>query len=116
MLGEGRAPSDDGSELERRASYLADRGDYAAALEVQRLLVEERERSLGAEHPATLTARASLAHWTGKAGDAAGARDQFAALVPASERVLGPEHPDSLTDRANLAAWTGGGGGRGRGP
>jgi len=81
-LGKGRARSDDGSELERRASYLADRGDYAAALKVQRLLVEERERSLGAQHPATLTARASLAHWMRRAGDAAGARDQFAALLP----------------------------------
>ena len=66
-----------------------------------------RERVLGAEHPDTLSTRANLAYWTGRAGDAAGARDQFAALLPIRERVLGPEHPDTLTTRANLAYWTG---------
>jgi hypothetical protein len=59
--GEGQPLSDDDSELERRASYLADSGDYAAAVEVQRRLVEAREQSLGAEHPSTLTARFNLA-------------------------------------------------------
>ena len=56
--------------------------------------------------PDTLTARARLATWTGRAGDAGGARDQFAALLPVLERVLGPEHPDTLTARGNLARWT----------
>jgi hypothetical protein len=62
---------------------------------------------LGPEHPDTLAARDSLAHWTGQAGDAAGARDQYAALLPIRERVLGAEHPSALTDRASLARWTG---------
>ena len=65
-----------------------------------------RERVSGAEHPATLTDRANLAHYTGEAGDAAGARDQYAALLPVRERVLGAEHPDTLTTRASLARWT----------
>jgi hypothetical protein len=69
--------------------------------------VPVRERVSGAEHPATLTDRANLAHYTGEAGDAAGARDQFAALVPVRERVSGAEHPATLTARANLAHWTG---------
>jgi len=64
------------------------------------------ERVSGAEHPETLTARGSLAFWTGEAGDAAGARDQFAALLPVIERVLGAEHPETLTARDNLARWT----------
>ena len=66
-----------------------------------------RERVLGAEHPDTLTTRANLATWTGRAGDAAGARDQFAALLLTRERVLGAEHPDTLTTRHDLANWTG---------
>jgi Tetratricopeptide repeat len=66
-----------------------------------------RERVSGPEHPATLTARANLARWTGQAGDAAAARDQYATLLPAVERVSGPEHPDTLAARANLAHWTG---------
>ena len=65
------------------------------------------ERVLGAGHPATLTARANLASWTGQAGDAAGARDQYAALVPVMERVSGAGHPYTLTTRGNLAYWTG---------
>ena len=52
-----------------------------------------RERVLGPEHPDTLTARGTLARWTGEAGDPAAARDLFAALLPVLERVLGPEHP-----------------------
>ena len=64
------------------------------------------ERVLGPEHPDTLTDRANLARWTGRAGDPAAARNQYAALLPVVERVLGPEHPDTLTERANLAHWT----------
>ena len=60
----------------------------------------------GPEHPATLTTRANLARFTGRAGDAAGARDQYAALLPVLERVLGREHPDTLAVRADLAYWT----------
>jgi len=61
---------------------------------------------LGAEHPGTLTARGSLAYWTGEAGDAAGARDQFAALLPVREQVLGAEHPETLDARNDLDHWT----------
>jgi hypothetical protein len=57
-------------------------------------------------HQHALTARGSLANWTGEAGDAAGARDQFAALLPVRERVLGAEHPETLDARADLDHWT----------
>ncbi|HEX5144412.1 MAG TPA: tetratricopeptide repeat protein [Mycobacterium sp.] len=63
--------------------------------------------ALGPEHSDTLTVRAELAYWTGKAGDAAAARDAYAALLPARVRVSGPEHPDTLAARDNLAYWTG---------
>jgi Tetratricopeptide repeat len=98
---------DDSDGMARLASYLGWRGSYAAGLDLQQRVLAARERSLGAEHPATLAVRANLAFWTGRAGDAAGARDQFAALLPIRERVLGAEHPDTLTTRANLARWTG---------
>ena len=62
---------------------------------------------LGAAHPSTLTARASLAQSTGEAGDAGGARDQFAILLPLTEQVLGSAHPSTLIARASLAYWTG---------
>ena len=93
--------------MNKLASYLGASGSYAAALAVQRQVLQAREEALGTEHPGTLIARANLAHWTGAAGDAAGARDQFAALLPVRERISGAEHPDTLTGRGNLASWTG---------
>ena len=79
--------------------------------------VDEKERwqrwttrlddALGPTHPDTLTARASLARFTGEAGDPAAARDQYTALLPIREEVSGPTHPDTLTARADLARFTG---------
>jgi hypothetical protein len=101
------ALADDSPGMARLANYLGERGSYAAALELQQRVFHARERVLGREHPATLSARHNLAHWTGEAGDAAGARDQFAGLLAIRERVLGPEHPATLSTRHNLAHWTG---------
>jgi hypothetical protein len=95
-------------ELEQECAYWTGAaGDAVAAGEQLTALVPVCERVLGAEHPATLTARNNLAYWTGEAGDAVAARQQFAALVPVRERVLGAEHPATLTARNNLAYWTG---------
>jgi hypothetical protein len=101
------ALADDTSAMARLANYLGWIGSYSAALDIQRRVLEGRERSLGPEHPETLDARGDLAYWTGEAGDAGRARDQYAALLPVYERVLGPEHMDTLIIRSNLARWTG---------
>ena len=101
------ALADNTDGMARMASYLGRSGSYAAARNLQRTVVEARERVPGLEHPRTLDARSNLARWTGEAGDPAAARDLFAALLPVDERVLGPEHPDTLDARCNLARWTG---------
>ena len=101
------ALASDSDGMARIAHYLGSSGSYAAARDLQRRVLEVRERVLGPEHPETLDARGILASWTGLAGDAAAARDQLAALLPVYERVLGPEHPETLDARSNLAAWTG---------
>jgi Domain of unknown function (DUF4062)/Tetratricopeptide repeat len=101
------ALADDSDGMARIANYLRSSGSYAAARDLQRRVLDARERVLGPEHPDTLAARQELAGGTGLAGDFAGARDLFTALLPACERVLGAEHPDTLTARAHLAAWTG---------
>jgi hypothetical protein len=101
------ALADDSPGMDRLAHYLGARGSYAAAAELLQRVLDARERSLGPEHPDTLTTRNNLAAWTGRAGDPARTRDQFAALLPIRERVLGPEHPDTLATRSNLARWTG---------
>ena len=89
------------------AGYLGYSGSYAAARDLSQQILDARQQELGAGHPETLAARASLARWTGMAGDAAAARDQYAALLPVIERVSGAEHPDTLAARAELARWTG---------
>jgi hypothetical protein len=97
----------DSDGLYRMAAYLGNRGSYAAARDLERRVVDARERVLGPEHRNTLRACADLARWTGEAGDAAGARDQLAELLPIREQVFGPEDRSTLAGRANLAHWTG---------
>ena len=63
-------------------SRACPRRDRTPGRRVDRLL-PVRERVLGAEHPDTLTARASIGRWTGEA------RDQYAALLPVREQVCG---------------------------
>ena len=93
--------------LAQIAAYLGYSGNYVAARELSRGMLDEHVKVLGPEHPDTLAVRFQLAAWTANAGDPAVARDQLAELVPVMERVLGPEHPDTLGVRDNLAAWTG---------
>ena len=101
------ALADDSAGMARIANYLGSSGSYAAARDLQRRVLDARERIFGLEHPDTLAVRGLLASWTGQAGNPAAARDQYAALLPVRERVLGPEHPYTLSARHGLASWTG---------
>ena len=101
------ALADDSDGMARIATYLGSSGNFAAARDLQRRVLDARERALGPEHPHALAARHGLANWTGRAGDRAAARDMFAALLPMEERVLGREHPTTLATRHDLANWTG---------
>ena len=93
--------------MDKIAAYLRAIGNYGRALDLQQQILTACDLDLGAEHPRTLAARASLATLTGEGGAPAAARDQFAELLPALTRVLGAEHPRTLTARASLAYWTG---------
>ena len=95
----------DSDGTQRVATYIGDSGNYAAARDLLRTIVNERQRILGAEHPRTLVSRNTLADMTGKAGDAAGARDQLEALLPIFEEILGAEDPITITTRGNIAGW-----------
>ena len=93
--------------MDKIAAYLRAIGNYGRALDLQRQILTACDLDLGAEHPRTLAARASLATLTGEGGAPGSARDQFAELLPALTRVLGAEHPRTLTARVSLAYWTG---------
>lgn len=47
--------------IERIANYLGNSGSYANARDLQRTVLEARERTLASKHPDTLTARRNLA-------------------------------------------------------
>ena len=101
------ALADDSDGIAWIAYYLGFCGSYAAALDLQRRVLDARERVFGPEDADTLAVRSTLAEWTGQAGDPAAARDLFAELLPVDERIHGPEHPDTLITRGGLARWTG---------
>ena len=110
LLPHARAVLDPASDgISRIAQYLGYSGSYQAARDLSALIADARRDSqdYGSEHPGTLSARHSLARWTGEAGSEVAAREQFAALVPVYERVQGSEHPGTMDARASLARWTG---------
>lgn len=77
------------------------------AAELVRTVLAENIRTLGPDHPDTLSARHELTRWIGEAGDPAAAMAGFRDLLADRTRVLGPDHPDTLRARYNLAQWTG---------
>jgi Tetratricopeptide repeat len=99
--------ADDSEGTARIADYLGASGSYVAARDVWRKNASARNELLGAEHPATLTARHNVAYWTGEAGGQAAARDLFTVLFPVRKRVSGANHPDTLATGGNVARWTG---------
>jgi Domain of unknown function (DUF4062)/Tetratricopeptide repeat len=108
LMPHAQAALDPGSYgMSQVARYLDAIGSYAAALAVQQEVLHAREETRGGDHPDTLTARVSLAYYTGMSGDPARARDQVAAVLPTYVRGLGAEHINTLIARANLAYWTG---------
>ena len=63
----------------------------------------DSERTLGPDHPNTLTSRNNLAGAYQASGQLERAIPLFEATVNDSERTLGPDHPDTLNGRNNLA-------------
>ncbi|MSU51738.1 MAG: serine/threonine protein kinase [Opitutus sp.] len=79
-------------------------GDYAkAALHHERAL-QVRKRSLGAEHPSTLTAMNNLGTAYYFLGKDAEAGALYAQTLEIRKRVLGAAHPDTLESMFDLAS------------
>ena len=100
-------PGDAGAQLiallNRACHYLiwAERGQRS--LQLAQATLRRAEHILGAEDPATLTARNSVATaqlWAGHTSEAIAICEP---LLTDRERILGPDHPDTLTTRHNLA-------------
>ncbi len=85
------------------AFVLYDKGQYGDAERTFRVVLEERERVLGSEHPDTLEARNCLEVALYYGGKYAEAEAEARTLLAIRGKVLGPDHPDTLKARNNLA-------------
>ena len=83
--------------------YAAELGDPQAAVSLSDA-VDLFTKTLGPDHPRTLTARGNLAAAYQAAGRLDEAIDLYERTLADSERVLGPDHPHTLASRGNLAA------------
>ena len=78
-------------------------GHYTKAEPLYVRALEARERTLGREHPATLSSVNNLAALYYNQGDYAKAEPLFVRALEACERTLGREHQDTLRSVNNLA-------------
>ena len=85
------------------AGLLESKGDYAAAEPLQRRALETRERTLGREHPSTLTSVNNLAELLESKGDYAGAEPLYRRALEARVRTLGKESSAACDTAHNLA-------------
>jgi hypothetical protein len=74
-------------------------GRLAEAVQSYIVVVAERERVLGPDHPDTLDARHSLAKVRLEQGDTATARAELEHVLEARRRTLSATHPDTLETR-----------------
>jgi len=85
------------------AHVLNDQGHYREEEPILAQVVNERERTLGPQHPDTLRARHRLALALERENKHAEAETEGRTVLALREKVLGAEHPDTLNTRSNLA-------------
>jgi tetratricopeptide (TPR) repeat protein len=95
-------PKDSISQLNALAQIFKTRGDHKGAKDAYAVVVEDRRKIFGNEHPMTLWAAAQLAASQRAAGEILEAQDAFIKLLPLQEKVLGSEHPDLKETRRHL--------------
>ena len=77
---------------------------YDEAASLIRSIIENRQREIGPEHPATLAASNNLAVVLQSQNKNAEAEAGHLAVLKIQKRALGPDHPDTLISHSNLAA------------
>ncbi|MGW0569885.1 tetratricopeptide repeat protein [Streptomyces tauricus] len=91
--------------LQHMVVQRGEAGDASGTAEAYEHLFKVRQRALGEDHPETLAAWGSLAHWRGEAGDVTGAITVTEQLLQHMVQLLGEEHPHVSLIRHNLAHW-----------
>jgi tetratricopeptide (TPR) repeat protein len=85
------------------AEVLMSLGRYAETLEEEERVLDARLQACGAEHPATIDARAARAGTLSAMGHHARAMAEQESVVAARTSALGPEHLDTLRARTQKA-------------
>ncbi len=85
------------------AFFELEQGRYATACVRYLAAVEVQKRSLGLEHPSTLTSMHNLALTYQRQGQLEKAEKLLLEVLEARRRPLGAEHPDTLASMNNLA-------------
>jgi hypothetical protein len=88
-------------------SEAVEKGPAGEAVQRAQILVDQRTRDLGPDHPRTLDARQELAYCTGEDGSPTKAAALLRELARDRARVLGPDDPATLATRHTHAYWTG---------
>ena len=101
LLGPGHAQS---VLRQRPAGRRLRRGRPAEALASTEAALADRERTLGPEHPDTVTARVNAARSLDAAGRTAEAIALYEQALGSRERMFGGAHRETLAVRAQLAA------------
>ena len=86
------------------AETLHTQRHFPEAANLIRFIIENRQRDLGPEHPATLAARNNLAVVLQSQNKNVEAESEHKSVLKTQQRVLGSDHPSSLISRGNLAA------------
>ena len=81
----------------------SDDPDLKEARRLHEEVLATRRRTLGPEHPDTITSMNNLAETLRSQGDLSGARRLYEAVLELRRRVLGSDHHDTLTSMNNLA-------------
>jgi tetratricopeptide (TPR) repeat protein len=98
-----RAATHHCTTLNAFAQVLQTAGAFSAARLLHQRVHDVETRTLGPEHPSTLTSRNNLANALFGMGEPAEAIRLLRQTLEDRARILGPEHPDTLTSRNDLA-------------
>jgi tetratricopeptide (TPR) repeat protein len=84
--------------------YADEKGNYGIAEKMRKQAADAYKKTLGPEHPSTLSSMANLATTYRKRGRWKEAEELDVRVVETRKTVLGQQHPETLTSMNNLAS------------
>ncbi|KAF8538700.1 hypothetical protein BDD12DRAFT_884441 [Trichophaea hybrida] len=85
-------------------SVLREKGDYPGALEWYQRALDGKEKTLGKDHPSTLSTVHNMALVFGSQGEYGKALEWYQRALDGKEKTLGKDHPSTLTTVNNMAS------------